>query len=666
MSRSKERIRLIILSLLVLALFIIGSFRLMQYQVVNGEEFALEANKTSASTTVIKAARGEIVDRYGRPLVTNKVGFNIVFYRAFLPQEEQNRIISDLIDLLENSGVSWNDDCPISLTAPYRYLDGTETDTAKMKSILRLNTYATAQNCMDEMIQQFQIEGYDAKKTRLIAGVRYQMVRSDFSLYNNYTFAEDIPATLVATLKELSDRFPGVDVSEETMRNYVSGTIAPHIIGTIGPIYAEQYTVLKEQGYKMNDMIGKSGVELTFENQLRGTDGVREIVQNQNGVVVGDTVTTEAIPGNTLMLTIDKYFQEDVQKILADHIQNVEPAGKDGKNAFAGAAVVLDVKTGEVLACATYPSYDINDYRTKYSELVSDEKGLPLLNRALQANYRPGSTFKTVISLGALCEGVITANTTCHCTRSYVKYPYMRCAQGGHSGTTSLFTAIRKSCNIFFYETGQKLGIENINKYAHILGLGVDTGLEIYSDDGAISSPQRAEQLGREWQYGGDEAQVSIGQLDTVVTPLQLATQAMTLANRGVRYETHILKSVQSYNFDQTISETKPVVSTTLQGKDDAFEQVIKGMIGAANDVPAIRKLSYDVAIKTGTPQTTTTIFHSSTIGFAPADQPEIAIGLYVEEGNNAKAMVSRIIEAYEKTKQAQKEYPQATQTLLP
>ncbi|MBQ4153168.1 MAG: hypothetical protein IJD11_02325, partial [Oscillospiraceae bacterium] len=220
-------------------------------------------------------------------------------------------------------------------------------------------------------------------------------------------------------------------------------------------------------------------------------------------------------------------------------------------------------------------------------------------------------------------------------------------------------------CNIFFYDTGQKLGIENINKYANALGLGVDTGLEIYAASGAISNPERAEKFGRDWQYGGDEAQVSIGQLDTAVTPLQLATQAMTLANQGVRYETHIVKSIQSYNFDKTVSETEPKVAAKLENKNNAFPLVKQGMIGAANDVPAIRALPYDVAIKTGTPQTTNTIFHSSTIAFAPADEPEISIGLYVEEGNNAKAMVARILKAYEETKKMEKEYPQASQSLL-
>lgn len=193
MEKCKERIRLIILVLLVVAIFLTGGFRLMQFQVVNGAEYAAQANRLTTSRTEIKAARGEIVDRYGRPLVTNKVGFNIIFYRSFMPKGEENEIISGLIDLLEKSGVEWIDECPITKTTPYQFIEGMDDEVAKMKKLLRLNTYATAQNCMDELIKQAEIEGYDEERTRLIAGVRYQMLRTEFSLYNNYTFAEDVP-----------------------------------------------------------------------------------------------------------------------------------------------------------------------------------------------------------------------------------------------------------------------------------------------------------------------------------------------------------------------------------------------------------------------------------------------------------------------------------------
>ncbi len=670
MEKSKERLRLIVLVLLIVAVFLTSSFRLMEFQVVNGASYREDANNITVSKTTITAARGEIVDRYGRPLAINKVGFNIVFDRAFMPKGEENAIISRLIDLLEKSGVEWVDELPITPAQPYTFLEGKDQEIKTMKSreYLRLNTYATAQDCMDALIQKFEIAGYDEKKTRQVAGVRYQMMISDFSVYNRYTFAEDVPASLVATVKELSYQLAGVDISEETMRNYVSGTIAPHIIGTIGPIYAEEYEKLKEKGYQMNGIVGKSGVELAMESYLKGTDGIREISQNTKGNVVSDNVSKEPVPGNTVMLTIDKYLQQGVQNILEDHILNIEQPNKKGtQRAFAGAAVVLDVKTGEILACATYPSYDINDYRSQYSTLSADKKGIPLLNRALKGNYRPGSTFKTVVAAGALSEGTINRNTLINCTRIYQRFPTlkMKCLFIGHSGNINVVTAIRKSCNIFFYETGINLGIDKINEYAHAMGLGTQTGLEIATDTGAISSPERSKKLGSEWSIG-NVAQTSIGQLDTVVTPLQMASQAMTLANKGIRYETHIIKSIQSYNFDQTIQETKPIVAAKLENKNGAFDIIKEGMIGAAKDVPLIKKLGYDVAIKTGTPQQTSTITNSAVIGYSPADTPEIAVSIYIEQGSASKKMVSRVIEAYEKTKTMQQEYPQTVQTLLP
>lgn len=667
MEKSKERIRLIILVVLIAAIFVTGSLRLMQFQVVNGASYREEANKLIVSTTPIKSARGEIVDRYGRPLATNKVGFNIVFDRAFMPSGQENEIISKLIDLMEKSGVTWIDELPISETQPYTFVDGMETQVIKLQQKLRLNTYATAQNCMDALISEYKIEGYDQKKTRQLAGVRYQMMVSQFSVYNRYTFAEDIPVSLVATIKELSDRYPGVDISEETMRNYVSGTIAPHIIGTIGPLYEEEYNELKNNGYKMNDVIGKSGVEKSFERYLKGTDGVREISQNAKGAVISDRVAKEAVPGNTVVLTIDKYLQKEVQDILEDHILNVEKASSDAdQRAFAGSVVVLDVKTGEVLACATYPSYDINDYRTNYKQLSSDKKGLPLLNRALQGEYRPGSTFKTTVAAGALIEGKITPTTTFKCTRVYEKFLPLKMKCLGYHGTINVVTALERSCNIFFYEVGQLLGIEKMNQYANAFGLGVDTGLEIYASKGAISSPERSKKFGQKWNYGGNEAQTAIGQLDTVVTPLQMATQAMTLANNGMRYETHIIKSIQSYNFDRTIMETKPVVAAQTKDKNNAFATVKKGMIAASNRIAENKRLPYQIAVKTGTPQKNNVITNSAVLGYGPAEEPEIAVAIYIEEGSASKRMIHRIFQAYEKSKSMQQIYPQQAQTLLP
>lgn len=653
-----NRVRLIILSAVVCVAFILSCVRLMQYQIVEGATYREAANRKTISTVSVKAPRGEIVDRYGRPLAINKVAFNIIFDRVFMPEGEENSIIVSLIQLMEQSGEDWVDELPITDTKPYQFEEGEdEADINRAKSTLGLNTYATAENCMDELIERYEITGYDDETTRKIAGVRFSMLQADFSPYVQYTFAEDIATSTVTKVKELDYDLPGVDVAEETIRDYVSGDIAPHILGTVGPIYAEEYEEYKEQGYAMNATVGKSGIEKAMEEYLRGTDGVRQVEQNSKGDVVSVAEQKATVPGNTVMLTIDKYFQQDVQNILQNRIENEG----DGT---AGAIVVLDVSTGEVLAAATYPSYDINEYKTNYAALNSDD-GNPLFNRALMGTYRPGSTYKTAVAVGALSEGVIDRNSTVTCHRVYTYWPAPfrpRCT--GYHNSISVVRALQVSCNIFFYDVGRRLGIEKENEYAHKLGLAVDTGLEIPTATGVLTSPEYAEAVGREWN-AGDVAQASIGQMDTAVTPLQMATQAATIANKGTRYETHIIKSIQSYNYDKLIMETQPVVASTIENKNNTFEIVREGMVAAANNVSELRQYSFDVAIKTGTPQTTETKFYSTVIGFAPAEEPEIAIACVLEQGTSARSVIKPVIDAYYSTQTPTAQEPQQSGTLL-
>ncbi len=653
-----NRVRLILLAALVFTAFLLSCVRLMQYQIVEGATYRETANKKTISTVSVKAARGEIVDRYGRPLAINKVAFNIVFDRVFMPEGRENEIIASLIDLMEDSGEEWVDELPITDQKPYQFEEGRDqADITRAKKTLGLNTYATAQNCIDELIDKYEIKGYSEEKTRQIAGVRFSMLQAEFSPFVRYTFAEDISTSTVAKVKELDFNFPGVDVSEETIRDYVSGDIAPHILGTLGPIYKEEYEDYKKQGYKMNDTVGKSGIEKAMEEYLRGTDGVRQVEQNSKGDVVSVAEQKATVPGNTVMLTIDKYFQQKVQQILENQIKNK----KDGT---AGAISVLDVKTGEVLALATYPTYNINDYKKNYAQLNSDS-GKPLFNRALMGTYRPGSTFKTAVAVGALSEGIIDRNSTVTCHRVYTYWPApFRPKCTGYHNNISVVNALKVSCNIFFYDVGRRLGIDKENEYCHKLGLGVDTGLEIPTATGALTSPEQAQKLGREWN-AGDVAQASIGQMDTAVTPLQMSVQAATIASKGKRYETHLVKSIQSYNFDKLIQETQPKVVDTIENKNDLFGTVTDGMIAAASRVSNLTRYPYKVAIKTGTPQTSTTKFHSAVIGFAPAEEPEIAISCILENGNSAKDIVKPIIDAYYSAKSQAPQTPQQSGTLL-
>ncbi len=643
MNKRSFRIRIGLMILLVVTVFVLGCMRMMQFQIVEGAYYADQAESRTISRMSVKAPRGEIVDRDGEPLVINKTGFNISFQYIFMPEDSINTTILQLIQLMQEAGEEWIDNLPISKTKPYVFDEEQEAAIARVQEKLRLNVYATAENCVDAIIEKYEInelEGVDDYTKRLIAGVRYEMLATDFSTNIPYTFAEDVSMETASKIEELGFILPGVRIVEEPIREYVSEDLATHIIGQIGPIYQEEYQQLKEQGYQMNDVLGKSGIEKAMEEYLRGEDGTIRLEQNKRGDVLDEIVTKETKPGNTVRLTIDKDFQQQLKDILDRHIA-YERTTQDGKNAKGGALVVLDVETGAVLGMESNPTYNINDYRKKYSELLQRENN-PLFNRATEGLYRPGSTFKTVVATAALNEGIQTRTSTVFCNHTYTYYDdYQPQCLGWHRNT-AVVHALEVSCNIYFYDTGRRLGINPIIDYAHKLGLGTQNKLEIGGATGAISSPDEAANAGVDW-YPGDVLQTSIGQSYTAVTPLQMALQACTIANQGELLSPHLVEEVISYDQTETVLEKGREVVSSIDS--DFYESVRDGMIAAAGQQSTLR--GYDVAIKTGTPQVTTTKFNSAFIGFYPASNPKIAFAGIVEEGRASARMVHEIIDAY-------------------
>ena len=468
----------------------------------------------------------------------------------------------------------------------------------------------------------------------------------------------------------MSHLLPGVDIVDEDIRVYPQGTVAPHIVGVIGKMYAEEYygttdeggNVLtegyKDKGYKMDSLVGKLGIEQAMEAELHGIDGVKTVEQSKDGSIISEEITTAPESGNNVVLTIDSAFQKKVQDILEAHIlmlreRKSDSQGDHGNKAEGGSIVVLDAKTGGVLAAATYPGYDLNNYFSDYAS-IRDAEFSPLNNRAFNGLYRPGSTFKTAVAAGALEEGVITPADTVNCQRVYRYYDILPGNQFrptclGYHGKTDAVKALTVSCNIFFYDVGRRLGADQMNVYANLLGLGVPTGIELSESVGGISGPERSQSLGKTWVQG-DICQAAIGQMDTNVTPLQMAVQAMTLANRGARYQAHLVKEVRSYDDAEILSSTQKKVLSQFEMSDSTFETIKDGMIGAAARVPApyqLTDLGYDVALKTGTPQKNNTEFHSAAIAFAPADDADIAISVMLELGDNANYLIRQILEAY-------------------
>lgn len=660
-----EKLRALFFVIITLAAMALCAVDLMKIQVVDGEMYSEKAKSTVTAQQVIPASRGEIVDKKGNELVSNKVGFNVVIEKAFFPSDKQemNRIIRDIAAIMKQDGVEWTDTLPISFSEPYSFENDRDRDIAKLRKNISVQPYATAADCIDAMVTLYEIDpAYTSAEKRIIAGVRYEMYLRSFSLSNRYTFAEDIPMKTVVKLKESSMTLDGMDIAEEAVRVYNSGDTAPHIIGTVGSINAEEYEKLKESGYALNDVLGKSGIEKAMESELRGESGIRSI-ELLNGIVVSDEVASEAVPGNTVRLTFDSGYQKKVQEILENHIdwlqQQTDPAAK-GMDATAGAIVVTDVNTGAVLAAATNPSYDINDYLKSYSKVANGDNS-PLLNRATSGLYRPGSTFKPITATAALNDGIITPNTIISCGGVYTYWDDYQPKCTGWHGKINVVTALEKSCNIFFYETGRLLGIDRLSQYAGFYGFGQSTGIETGDAMGYFACPDTFSERKLEWQ-AGLVVQAAIGQSETYVTPLQMCMQASTIANHGVRYRPYLVDSVYSYNMDRLIRTTEPyIVETIPDSSGTTFDTIIQGMKQAAAFSPytypkltdyytdyLLSDLPEEAAIKTGTPQMTSAEDTGSAfIGFYPADNPQIAFSGFVEHGEYSKFMITQIIQAY-------------------
>ena len=666
MQKFMERLRAAFFFIIILAMFVLCAVDLMKIQVVDGEEYLEKAKTTRQASQVISSPRGEIVDINGNEIVSNKTGFNVVVEKAFFPSDkaEMNRIICGIAKILADDGVEWIDTLPISMEQPYEYLEARDSDIVKLRKNIGVQHYATAEDCLAEMYELYEIDdSYTEKEKRIIAGVRYEMIIRSFSLSNRYTFAEDIPMDTVVKLKEAAYTLDGMDIVEEAIRVYTAGDVAPHLIGTVGAISAEEYEEKRGDGYALNDVIGKAGIEKAMESELRGDKGTRTLTLT-NGVVTSDVVTEEAVPGNTIQLTIDAEYQRDVQEILENHIlwlNNQTNVNKKGTEADAGAIVVLNAKTGALIAAATSPTYDINDYLTDYASVVNGENA-PLTNRATHGLYRPGSTFKTITATAALNEGYLDGGNTCiTCNNVYTYWSDYQPKCTGWHGRINVVTALEKSCNIFFYELGRLMGPDLIEEYANMYGLGQDTTLETGGYKGKIATPDTMLASGLEWQ-AGLVVQVAIGQSETAVTPLQMAVQASTIANRGVRYQPYMVDSVHTYNMEELVYTTEPEVVQTIEDKTgQTFDLVIQGMKQAAAFVPysypavkdyytpyLLTDLPEEAAIKTGTPQMTSAEDTGSAfIGFYPADDPEIAFSGFVEHGEYSKFMIRQIIDAY-------------------
>ena len=667
-----RRMRVLVAAACILML--LYGLRLIFLQLVNGDDFKSQATNTTDYNFTVTAARGDIVDSRGERIATSVTGYNVVLNKLLMGDEDLDGMLQKIVELLRANGESWNDTLLISqpdAAGNYTFTaeEGSTRDQkalAAMKDNLGLQQYATANDVMEKLVEDYDLADFSFYWQRILGGIHYEMQLQAFSNVNNFILAENVSEATVATIKENSLTLPGVEIVETSARSYEQGTVLPHVLGRVGKITAEKWKVtdengqttypLREKGYNMNDIIGISGLESAYEDELRGKDGVETITRNSDGVIVDTALTTVPEPGHTVQLTIDSRFQKAVDKALAENIDMINRVYNTGSmKAAAGAAVVLDVKDGSVLAASNYPSFDQNLYATQYSEYSADES-LPLFNRALQGLYTPGSTFKPAVAIAALDTGLINRYSTVNCTRVYTYYKDYRpkCTQHGHgNGPIDVVNAIKWSCNIFFYDVGRRLTSDVYDAYAYKLGLGQRTGVEVSEATGHLTTKNDSNYM------ESLDIQAAIGQGNTVVTPVQLATYAATIANRGTRYRTHFVKAILDSNTGEVLQETQPEVMDVIEDKGETFDLIQQGMIGVSQTISALANYPYTIACKTGTPQRSEGYYSGSSyrhytntmmIAYGPTEDAQIAIGIVVEYGGGgarAGNLMADIFNAY-------------------
>lgn len=669
--------------LLLLTVYLVFLYKL---QIVEGEEYYNRSNELKTTEKVVTATRGNILDRYGRVLVSNAECYNIkIDSDKLFANADPNSVILELVDMVEGFGDKYTDDLPVSELPPFEYKeDMTEIQRTMLKAYFKrqkLPEDSTAVELMSYMRTRYDIDNsYSAEEMRIIAGVRYSInVRYAINT-GDYIFVEDASMQLITSIME--NKLTGIEVERAYVRRY-NTEYAAHILGYTGLMTQEEFEKYSLLNYANDALVGKDGVEYAFENYLHGKDGKVSETRNAAGTIVSTVYLEEPVPGNHVYLTIDSVLQEQVERILNNGVnilkKNVEQERAQGiaegtydpdiKDEITGAAiVVVEVDTGEPLAIASWPTYDVSTIIDKYQELM-ETPNAPLFNRALMGAYAPGSAFKPCTAISALTNKVMDTEYKVKCQGVFTRYAaegyapecwIWNSVKGEHytHGEDNVTFAIRDSCNYFFYTIGNELGVDNMGKTAHDFGLGVSTGIELVETVGNMSNQaNHMDYQGTEWRIG-DTLQAAIGQSDSIFSPLQLAEYTATIANKGTRHTASILKTVRNFDYSEKIYEREAKVMSTVETADYNWAAVHEGMYLVLNDYAANgtnAKVWADcpwiTAGKTGTAQKGEGIRNDGIfICFAPYREPEIAIAVVVERGGagaNTQFMARQIMDAY-------------------
>lgn len=651
----RESRRLKLRTNLLIALFcaVLGGFFavLYQVQVVDGANYLVDSAIRIAQTEQVDSVRGEILDRYGRILVTNVVSYDVELDTTAM-EDRRNDILGRLLDICLDEGVSWSDSLPISKTAPWTYTTDTPLSYQAEDEEGEMHTYNTllgrlakeykwvqdsepsASDLLLAMCTTFDLveEGeVPSLRDRELAGVLYELYLRNTGLNNNtYVFARGVDITFISKVKE--NALSGVRIETDTTRRYETN-YAAHVLGWTGAITKASTEHYKELGYPMDATVGRDGVELAFEERLHGASGTRRIVKDENNNITSQEWRVAPKPGDNAVLTLDIALQATTEDLLAQYAARQEEPKPM-------AAAVVDM-TGGVLALASYPTYELSSFWDNYSELVNDTTNRPLYNRATQGLYSPGSTFKMLTAVAALSSGTITARETVECTGRYRFYPDVHPAcwiNPGRHGKENVTRAITDSCNIFFYDVGRRTTIAVLREYAAKFGLGEYTGIEITEEKGWMAGPETSEHFGQPW-FDGNTMYASIGQENNQFTPLQIANYVATLVNGGHHYQCHLLKEFKSSDYSQVTEVYEPVLLDSIDIEESNLDAVLRGMYDLSKTATMARHFSslpVEVGCKTGTAEVAAKAAATNAVFvcFAPYDDPQVALCLVAEGGD--------------------------------
>jgi len=656
----------LLLAIFVLAVFMYGA-TLLNMQFANADEYTQKIQETYIRTYVVPAVRGEIFDRNGVPLITNKNTYNLTVDGKKFKRKDSVAEIIELVELINfYYGTIEPDTLPLlppiisadgSLKYSYSMTSSSERNRRYLNKFLaknEVNENITAGELVTFLTTKYKLDQYmpaenrDLNLFRTVLGICYEFDRQEIlgEIYGQrYTVCYDISKLLMTVIKENAHNLPGVEVLPSYERVYSIPTSAPHILGKTGKIQGDIETY-RAKGYEDNAIVGTDGVEKAFEEYLRGIDGILErTYDKETDELLSESYRKEPVPGKDVYLTIDIKLQQVAEYSLSKTIERIHRLSKSqrtppaitGADADAGTAAIINPNNGEILVLATYPSYDISTAFSDmdiYNELNADPLE-PFFNRATQGQYAPGSVFKIATSIAALCNGNISPYTRFTCNGQFTKYadfqPKCWIFPGLH-GNIDLFHALAVSCNCYYFNVGELVNIEKLNEYAKHLGLGAPTGIEIFEKTGNVVSPDTTESWVR-----GDLLRASIGQLSTY-TPLQMATMLGTVMIGGERYKNHLLLYVKEYGSDEIYYAPEPelidsieISETNLNAVRSGLSQVIE--LGTAqslfNNIPGTR-----VAGKTGTVQIRTTQSENATfVAAAPFNKPEISMSVVIEKG---------------------------------